>query len=169
VRQRLPLVLSALALVVSLLGATPLGEAAGNAARVTVAFADNAGKLNGHVSSVYPKPGQIPVLDPSGKLAPALRFDARKVRFVRGPATPLGVAESTVVTATCPEGTFLIGGGFDVHLIEAGNPRVDATRPTVTRDGWEVVVYNIPIIDPQTQRIATHTGRGRSYAVCGTA
>jgi hypothetical protein len=70
-RQRLPLVFSATALVVAVFGVTPLGQAAGNliGKAVPVAlFAKNAGKLNGHTSSVAPKAEQIPVLGPDGKL-----------------------------------------------------------------------------------------------------
>src|SRR5204862_6945375 len=40
VRQRLPIVLSAAALVVSVLGQTSLGQAAGEAVRASVPFAD---------------------------------------------------------------------------------------------------------------------------------
>src|SRR5262249_60628443 len=67
-KLRLPLILSAAALVVSLLGATPLGEAArSTVAKVvprakTADFAKNAGRLNGHKSSAAPTAGQIPVL-----------------------------------------------------------------------------------------------------------
>ena len=71
--QRLPLVLSATALVVALVGSTPLGNAAQNALEQVprakrADFASNAGKLNGHKSSLNPKRGQIPVVGADGKL-----------------------------------------------------------------------------------------------------
>jgi hypothetical protein len=76
-RQRLPLLLSATALVVALFGSTPLGSAADRVlAKVPYAgladVAKNAQKLNGHTSATKPKAGQIPVLDATGKLPAAL-------------------------------------------------------------------------------------------------
>lgn len=79
-RQRLPLILSATALLVSLFGATPLGNAAEQAIRSIPPFAKKAGyankagvalnanRLNGHTSSANPVAGNIPVVAPGGKL-----------------------------------------------------------------------------------------------------
>jgi hypothetical protein len=64
-RQRLPIVLSALALLVALLGATPLGEAAGNAVR----FAVNADKVDGIHASRTPKANRLLALDSKKRLA----------------------------------------------------------------------------------------------------
>lgn len=75
--KRLPVILSATALVVSVLGATPLGQAAGRAI-ISIpplakrAFhanvADNALKLSGHKASATGGAGTIPVLDAKGRL-----------------------------------------------------------------------------------------------------
>ena len=116
-RQRLPLILSAAALLVSLLGATPLGQAAGNviAKAVPIAlFAKNAGKLNGHTSSVTPGPGQIPVLGADGKLASSLGvgFDPAKLELVTSPLTLVGNTDDVEVTTFCPPGNVVISGGF---------------------------------------------------------
>ena len=76
--QRLPLILSTTALVVALVGSTPLGRAAESALEQVAPrakkadFAANAGKLNGHRSSVNPKVGQIPVVGQNGKLPASL-------------------------------------------------------------------------------------------------
>jgi hypothetical protein len=76
-RQRLPLVLSITALVVTLFGATPLGQAAASGLAAVPAFAKTAGfaksagnssKLNGHKSSITGVPGTIPVIGKDGKL-----------------------------------------------------------------------------------------------------
>jgi hypothetical protein len=73
-RRRLPLVFSAAALVVAVLGSTPVGEAAGRAIEKAVPLAKvalvarDAKKLNGHASSTNPIAGQIPVLGADGKL-----------------------------------------------------------------------------------------------------
>ena len=76
--QRLPLIVAATALLVALLGSTPLGRAAESALEQVVPrakkadFAANAGKLNGHKSSVNPTRGQIPVVGADGKLAASI-------------------------------------------------------------------------------------------------
>ena len=79
-RARLPLVLSALAVVVAVLGSTPLGDAA----RDIVPFARKAGyaqragtaetakTLAGHRATATGAPGGIPVIDATGKLPAAL-------------------------------------------------------------------------------------------------
>jgi hypothetical protein len=73
-RNRLPLVLSITALVVALMGATPLGRAAVNAAvplakRAYLAdTAKNAVKVNNIKASRTPTPGMLLPLDSAGKL-----------------------------------------------------------------------------------------------------
>lgn len=93
-RQRLPIVLSASALLVALFGATPLGQAAGRVVHAVPPFAaragfakyagtaDNAKKLAGHRASAAPKAGNIPVLGPNGKLPASIG--------AVGPAGPQG-------------------------------------------------------------------------------
>src|SRR3989442_4251139 len=83
-RARLPLALSAIAVVVAVLGSTPLGTAAGRVARDVVPFASKAGyaqragcaetakTLAGHRATVKGLPGGIPVIDASGKLPESL-------------------------------------------------------------------------------------------------
>ena len=172
--KRLPLVLSALALTVSLLGATPLGHAAANAVRGAVPlalYASNAGKLQGHTASTAPVGGQIPVLDASGALpastlkrAPGL--DVSKIVLVPGPGTFLPVGDTTQVKATCPAGAVVIAGGFDSELINAGDTKVTAEQPDEGSQSWVVNVYNEPVLDPKTGQVATHTGKARAYALC---
>jgi hypothetical protein len=101
-RERLPLVLSATALVVALLGVTPLGEAAGNAVRVAL-FAKNAGKVNGIKASRRPKPGQLVPLGPSGQfpesVAPRGPQGPRGETGPQGPAGPPATRFWAVVNA----------------------------------------------------------------------
>ena len=82
--QRLPLALSVTALVVAVLGSTPLGEAAENLVSAVPPFAKQAGyaktagtaqnakRLAGHTASRTPRPGQIPIVAANGKLAASL-------------------------------------------------------------------------------------------------
>jgi len=73
-RARLPLILAATALAVAVLGSTQAGQAAYHVLNVVprALFADNAGKLDGHVASVTPRAGQIPVLDSRGQLSQSI-------------------------------------------------------------------------------------------------
>lgn len=97
-RERLPLVLSASALLVAVFGATPVGHAAGRvihsvppfAKRATFAkfagSADNAKRLAGHRASTSPKAGDIPVVGANGKLPASIG--------AVGPQGPPGTAGS---------------------------------------------------------------------------
>jgi len=75
-RQRMPIVLAGAALVVAVLGVTPLGHAAGRGlAAVGVPFAKQAGnaaKLNGHRSTLSGAARTIPVVGANGKLPASL-------------------------------------------------------------------------------------------------
>lgn len=99
-RERLPLVLSASALVVAVFGATPVGHATGRmihavppfAKRATFAkfagSADNAKRLGGHKASTSPKAGDIPVVGANGKLPASI--GAIGPQGPSGPAGPRG-------------------------------------------------------------------------------
>lgn len=69
-RNRWPVALSAAALVVAVLGVTPLGEAAGRVAKVvpTALFAKNAAKVDGISASRTPKAGHLVPLNKQGRL-----------------------------------------------------------------------------------------------------
>jgi hypothetical protein len=85
-RQRLPVVLSAAALLIAVLGATPNGVAAltGGAVRVAL-FARNAAKVGGIGASKKPKAGQLLALGKNGKFPASVLPGG-----VRGPAGPEG-------------------------------------------------------------------------------
>jgi hypothetical protein len=82
-RQRLPVVLSAAALLVAVLSATPNGIA-GSAVRVAL-FAKNAAKVGGIAASKKPKAGKLLPLGKNGKF-PASVLPV----VVRGPIGPAG-------------------------------------------------------------------------------
>src|SRR5829696_7465913 len=144
--SRLPLILSVIALVVALLGATPLGEAAGPVAAKVVPFAKragyatNSGAVNGIRANRTPTAGRLVPLDAKGKL-PEAAIPARAPAFARleyvyglGDADANGTA---VARATCPEGKKLIGGGYvpNIHLPE-GYVAMTASGPSVDKSTW---------------------------------
>jgi hypothetical protein len=88
-QKRLPIVLSGIALLVALLGATGAGQAASSAIRAT--FATNAGKLGGYPPSKKAKKNTVVVRGAGGKI------DRASLPLTRGPAGPAG--------ATGPAGT----------------------------------------------------------------
>jgi hypothetical protein len=87
VRKRVSVVLGMSAVIVAVLGASPVGEAAGEAVRVAL-FAKNAGKVNGIKAARTPKAGRLLPLGADGK------FPASVVPpgppGLRGPAGPIG-------------------------------------------------------------------------------
>jgi hypothetical protein len=85
--RKLPIVLSAAALVVAVLGSTPLGHAAGGIVQ-TALFAKNAGKVNGIKASRTPKAGQLVALGANAKL-PRSVFPAG-IAGASGPQGPAG-------------------------------------------------------------------------------
>jgi hypothetical protein len=100
-KQRLPIALSATALVVALMGMTPLGEAASNAVRAT--FAQNAGKLRGFAPSKRAKKNTVVVRGANGKID---RASLPLTRGPAGPAGPTGPAGAVGATgATGPQGS----------------------------------------------------------------
>jgi hypothetical protein len=90
VKQKLPLILSASALLVVLFGSTSLGEAARSvipplAKRAN--FATNAGAVNGIKASRFVRPGYLVALNRNGKFPAAVGQVGP-----RGPAGPQGTA-----------------------------------------------------------------------------
>lgn len=89
--KRLSIILSAVALLISCLGVTSIGQAAERAVAKVVPYAkvagqaNNAARLNGHRSSTAPVAGQIPVLDGNGKLSSSIGAVGPQ-----GPAGPQG-------------------------------------------------------------------------------
>src|SRR3954464_5096855 len=72
-RQRLPVVLSAAAVAIAVLGATPHGFAALTKGAVRVAlFAKNAAKVGGIAASKKPKAGKLLPLGKDGKFPPSV-------------------------------------------------------------------------------------------------
>jgi hypothetical protein len=100
--MRAPIVLSTAALVVAVLGTTPLGHAAGERLTAVVPFAKTSGfakiagnsaRLNGRRSALSGAPGTIPVVGKDGKLPAVLgAVGPRGPQGERGPQGPAGPA-----------------------------------------------------------------------------
>lgn len=161
-RQRLPLVVSLAALLVALLGSTPLGRAAESAIAQVVPrakkadFAANSGKLNGHRSSVTPSRGQIPVVGPNGKLAASLGAIGPPgppgAQGPPGPAGATGYQQRVVQIAIpgnsfradnvdCPGGKSVLGAGHFFREEFAADLRVIESRP-ISDSTWRFKIQN---------------------------
>ena len=95
-RQRIPVALAVTALLVAVLGATSLGEAASNAVRAT--FAQNAGKLRGFAPSKKAKKNTVVVRGANGKIDRAslpLTRGPRGQAGLTGPVGPAGAVGAT--------------------------------------------------------------------------
>lgn len=162
-KERLPLILSASALLVALLGSTPLGRAAETALEQVVPrarnadFAQNAAKLNGHRSSVKARAGQIPVVGANGKLSASLG-----VVGPAGPAGPAGaqgppgasgyqlIVEQVTVpngevdfrrSVSCPGGKSVLSGGWDFEANHARDLILFDSHP-VSNSAWRFRIRN---------------------------
>jgi hypothetical protein len=113
VRQRLPLVLSATALLVALFGATPIGDAARNAIPFAL-FARNAGKVGGIGASRAPKPGRLLPLGGDRKFPRSVLprgFEGPQgPPGPQGPAGPAGPPATRMWAVVDADGTLYKGG-----------------------------------------------------------
>ena len=163
-KQRLPLILAATALLVALLGSTPLGQAAESAMEQVVPrakkadFAANAGKLNGHKSSLNPKRGQIPVVGAGGKLAASIgavgpKGDPGPQGPQGGPGTSgyLRVTENITVPdgdatpnfgVSCPGGRSVFGGGYTFRKEHTDALFVFESLPASNNSAWQFRISN---------------------------
>jgi hypothetical protein len=147
-------VLSATALAVALLGATPLGEAARDILPIA-RYAKNAGKVDGFNASRIPRPGYLVPLGPNGRFPQAVgQVGPPGPPGPAGPTGPAGapgptglvlVSSDTAVDssspkaaeAPCPPGKKALGGGTELTANAAGNPvAVQDSRPLTTGNGW---------------------------------
>jgi hypothetical protein len=154
--KRLPLILSTTALVVSLLGTTPLGHAARSAVSTVVPlaktanYAKNAAKLNGHGSSLAPRAGQIPVVGKNGKLPATLGAvgpagpagTAGYQRVQQQGDTPNNLNNERTYAVQCPGGKKVLGGGFTFGRGQDTNDVSVIESTALSDSAWEVKVRN---------------------------
>ena len=170
-RERLPLVLSASALLVALLGTTPLGHAAGRAIHAVPPFAKTAGyakfagdstKLNGRRSTFAGIPGSIPVVGRNGKLPASIGAvgpqgpqGERGLKGDKGDQGATGISELETVSATspsssldsrtfglsCPAGKVMLGGGAGIGPYTFGEALVSNVPTGKPASGIYAVAY----------------------------
>jgi len=143
-RRHLPVVLSAAALVVAVLGATSQGYAAMQGAVRVALFAKNAAKVAGIGASKKPKPGKLVPLGKNGKF-PASVLPSVKgppgAEGARGPAGPVGpqgpagtVGPRGLKGATGPAGPKGTTGAQGPGGPPGGYGLLNLGRATVTRN-----------------------------------
>lgn len=180
--QRLPLVLSAMALAVALFGSTPLGEAARNAIPPIAAkanFATNAGAVNGIRASRTPRPnhlvplgsdGHFPAsvgaIGPPGPVGPRGEAGLPGVAGLIAVSVSSGTDSSSPKTATvaCPSGKRVLGGGATIVGGGPGGPAVTQSQPVggaaTTVNAWTAAAEELGAYAASWRLIA--------YAVCAT-
>jgi len=174
--QRLSVILSATALVVALVGSTPLGRAADSALDQVVPrakradFAVNSGKLNGRRSSVAPRSGQIPVVGEDGKLPASLgAIGPAGPKGDPGPPGATGYQQvSTQISVggqgfrteqlECPSGKSVLGAGHLIREQDSDHLVLIESRP-ISGSAWRFKLQN------QTSQSA---GGQSLYIVCAT-
>jgi hypothetical protein len=182
-RNRLPLVLSATALVVSLLGATPLGRAAYSAVlprssvgtlqlkrnAVTASkIAPNAIRtgqvVNGSLLTADFKPGQIPQGpkgDKGDKGDKGNDGDPGVSGYELATQTLTPNTNVRIVDVSCPGGKHVFGGGVSSQSWSTSSgPYVNASGPMSNGTGWEVTIA--------TFDLSSMTSPITVYAICGT-
>jgi hypothetical protein len=160
--QRTPIVLSCVAIVVAVLGTTPLGQAAGERLSAVVppfakkagfaTSAGNAAKLNGHRSTLSGARGTIPVVGKNGKLPAGIGAVGPQ-----GPAGPPGPAGSGVSGGGAPSGP--AGGALTGSY---PNPRIAPN----SIDGVQIANDSLTGADINEATLQTGLGRTGQASAC---
>ena len=169
-RERLPIVLSASALLVAVFGATPLGHAAGSALHSVPPFAkragfarfagtaDNAKRLAGHRASVTPKAGEIPILGLGGKLP--MSIGAVGPQGSQGPPGPKGL---TGLTGPAGQRGAIGPAG------PPGPPGTNGLQGPPGISGWQYVVVGIGLLAHTSQVWTANCPSGKKVLGGGVA
>jgi hypothetical protein len=150
VKDRLPLVLSALALVVSLTGVSAFAATQINGSTIRN-HTITANKLTPNaITQLHGAegpageageaglPGAVGPQGVPGLSGAAGGFDPNKVAYVTGPTSSIAPGQTLVITANCTPGSKVVGGGYFSSINDVG-----ATEPDVYGGTeWAVIVQN---------------------------
>ena len=130
-RQKLPIVMSGLALVVALFGATPLGNATVSVVKRAL-FANNAGAVNGIKASVNPTPGKLVPLNDGGTFPRSVmqipESSVGGIQVIDGSLTGADIAPNTFLAAnTMSVNRIQIAAGQSATLLSLGLGEIDGT------------------------------------------
>lgn len=164
-RQRLPIALSAAALLVSVLGSTQIGAAAGYGLR---AASHTLGK--GSSQGLRGPRGPRGRRGPAGPVGPIGPTGPAGSQGPAGPRGQAGFAQTQRISAwvsvppggdngtgaPCPDGTKLVGGGFETSGAGSAYLRVYQSRAGDFGEAWWVSAYNSGTISANLY----------AYAVC---
>lgn len=166
-RDRLPLVLSALALVVSLTGVSAFAATQINGSTIrnhTITankLTENAIRQLHGAEGPQGEPGNDGLPGTAGPQgAPGVAgaaggFDPSKITYVTGPTSTLAPGQTLTVAALCPAGSKVVGGGYFSSINNVG-----ATVPDVYGGTqWYAIVQNTTTIYVSSW----------AYAVCASA
>jgi hypothetical protein len=173
-RQSLSLVLSATALVIAVLGSTPLGEAAQSAAAQVLPrnsvgpvqlkrnavgpqkLAPNAVRaghvLDGSLLAADFKPGQLPKGDKGDRGEKGDKGDAGATRVTVRTSAPAQVSpgSATSTTVSCVAGERVTGGGVNSNTLGASIARSHPTGTSwaggLRNDGGNTTVFTVYVI-----------------------
>jgi hypothetical protein len=149
-RDRLPLIVSALALVVSLTGASAFAATQINGTsikdhsipvakltRTAITQLHGAAGADGETGDPG-QPGASGIPGPQGVPGVAGGFDPRKVAYVTGPVSMIAPGQTLAISAVCAPGSKVVGGGYFASINDVG-----ATEPDVYGGTqWGVIVQN---------------------------
>ncbi|HXV56538.1 MAG TPA: hypothetical protein VD704_01600 [Gaiellaceae bacterium] len=157
--RRLPVVLSATALVIAVFGSTPTGQAVASAVvpfAKKAGYAKNSGAVKGVKVSKAPTPGRLLPLGQDGKfpatVVPAGPKGDPGPPGPRGPSgiggyqlaisdgIALGPGNWSTRIATCPAGKNVLGGGASSTL--PGFSRIILSAPNDPGTGWVAGIRN---------------------------
>jgi hypothetical protein len=162
-------VLSGAALVVALLGATPLGNAAVGVVKRAL-FANNAGAVNKIKASTTPTPGKLLPLGSDGKLPASViqvpESSVGGVQVIDGSLTSADVGNGSLTAADVAPGTFLTGSampsnrlsvpvGQTATLLDLGFGEV---RGTCAPGGFPQLSYVSRVASVNLVATSTHFG-----------
>ena len=165
-KQRLPLVLSATALMIALFGSTPLGGAAGRllASVVPLAnYAKNAGAVDGINAARAPKPGYLVPLGADGKFPASVgRVGPQGPAGPQGPPGPQGPAGASAggppfVWVCTPANYDLANNGNnnEIDIFNGSASTANVAAHFLAKDGTNLAGSVVPGSNP----VATYPGQ----------